>query len=77
MSFFWSCHVTYRTLVSRPEIEPVLPAVKAWTPKHWTAGEVAKNCFLIDKVGRRVFDLACHILLRLVGNTDAEKALIS
>ena len=29
-------------LVHQPGIEPVPPAVEAWSPNHWTAREVPK-----------------------------------
>ena len=34
-------------LVPRPGIEPVHPALEAWSPNHWTAREVPKHGFLI------------------------------
>ena len=37
--FFCLCYLAYGILVSRPGIEPVPPAVKAWTLNHWTARE--------------------------------------
>ena len=38
--FIWSQHVTCRILVPRPGIEPVLPAVEAWSFNHWPARAV-------------------------------------
>ena len=38
--FLWPCHVEGGILAPRPGIEPVPPAVEAWSPNHWTAREV-------------------------------------
>ena len=38
--FFWPHYVACWILVPQPGIEPVLPAVEAWSPNHWTASEV-------------------------------------
>ena len=35
-----------RILVLRPGIKPVSPAVEAWSPNHWTAGEVVFKAVL-------------------------------
>ena len=44
--FFWSPHVASGILVPQPGIEPVPPAVEAWSPNHWIAKEVPySNCF--------------------------------
>ena len=36
-----------RILIPQPEIKPVIPAVEAWSPNHWTAREVPRyiSCF--------------------------------
>ena len=36
---FRPCHVACGILVPQPGIEPVSPAMEAWSPNHWTAGE--------------------------------------
>ena len=33
-------HVACETLVSRPGIKPVTPALEAWSLNHWTSREV-------------------------------------
>ena len=40
----WAC----RMLVQRPEIEPMPPAVEAWSLNHWTTREVPLHFFLRD-----------------------------
>ena len=40
--FFWPHHTACGTLVPRPGIEPVPPAVEAWSLNHWTPREVPK-----------------------------------
>ena len=40
ISFIWSCHADCGVLVPRPGIQPRSPDMEAWSPKHWTAGEV-------------------------------------
>ena len=37
---FWPCHEACRVLVPQPGIEPMPPAVEAWSLNHWTAREV-------------------------------------
>ena len=37
--FFWPHHAACGILIPRPGMEPVPPAVGAWSPKHWTARE--------------------------------------
>ena len=39
--------MTCGILVPRPGIEPVLPAVEAWSPTHWTTREVHHSPALI------------------------------
>ena len=39
--FFWPCLVACGILVPQPGIEPTPPCeVEAWTPSHWSSGEV-------------------------------------
>ena len=38
--FFWPHCTAGGILVPRPGIEPVPPAVEAWSPNHWTAREL-------------------------------------
>ena len=38
--FFFFCHPACGILVPQPEIEPVPPAVEAWSLNHWTTREV-------------------------------------
>ena len=38
--FFFGCAAACRILVPQPGIEPVPPAVEAWSPNHWTTREV-------------------------------------
>ena len=38
--FFWWGSMTFRILVSQPGIEPVSPAVEAWSLNHWITREV-------------------------------------
>ena len=44
---FWLHLVTCGILVPQPGIEPVLPAVEAWSPNHWTTREVHHSPALI------------------------------
>ena len=37
--FVWPPHVACGILIPRPGIKPMLPAVEAWSPNHWTARE--------------------------------------
>ena len=39
-SFFFFCHPACGILVPQPEIEPVTPAVEAWSLNHWATREV-------------------------------------
>ena len=41
--FFWLYCSAYGILVSQPRIESVPPAIKAWSPNHWTTTEF-QNC---------------------------------
>ena len=55
----WPHHVACRTLVPRPGIKPVPPAVEMWSPNHWTAREFPMmtlflNCFYRDFPGGAV-----------------------
>ena len=43
--FFWPCCTTYGILVPRPRIEPMPPALEAWSFNHWTAREVPSLLF--------------------------------
>ena len=45
INFFWSHCIAYRISVPRPEIEPILLAMEAWNPNHWTAGEAESHTF--------------------------------
>ena len=38
LSILWLYHTAYGILVPLPGTEPGLLVVKAWSPKHWTAG---------------------------------------
>ena len=37
---FWPPHMACGILVAQPGIEPRPSAVRAWSPNHWTAGEI-------------------------------------
>ena len=39
---FWPYHAACGLLVPWPGIEPMLPAVEAWSPIHWTTREVSE-----------------------------------
>ena len=41
---FWGCCVACGILVPQPGIQPVPPAVEAWSPNHWTAREAPHSC---------------------------------
>ena len=41
---FWGCCVACGILVPQPGIQPVPPAVEAWSPNHCTAREVPYGC---------------------------------
>ena len=43
--FMWLRREACGILVSRPEIELMPSAVKAWSPNHWTAQEFPVRCF--------------------------------
>ena len=43
--FLWPRCVACGILFRRPGIEPVPPAVEAWSPNHWTARE-----FLVERI---------------------------
>ena len=43
--FFWLHYKACRILVPWPEIEPILPAVEAWSLNYWTAREFPVICF--------------------------------
>ena len=40
--FIWLSHAACGILVPRLRIEPVPPAVEAWSPNHWTAREFSQ-----------------------------------
>ena len=42
-------HVAYGILVPRPGIEPMPPALGAWSLNHWTAREVPVRLFLTEQ----------------------------
>ena len=44
--FFWPLCAACGILVPRPRIEPVPPALEAWSPNHWTAREVPRKIFI-------------------------------
>ena len=43
--FFWPYHMACGLLVPQPGIEPVPPAVEAWSLNHWMAREVPVYVF--------------------------------
>ena len=45
--FFWPCCTAYGILIPRPGIEPMPPALEAWSLNHWTTREVP-ICRLFD-----------------------------
>ena len=45
----WLHHKAYGILVPGPGIEPVPPAVKAWSLNHWTTREVPNSELLLKK----------------------------
>ena len=49
--FFWPLHAACGFLVPLSGIEPVPPALEAWSLNHWTAREVSlsllKHCYLL------------------------------
>ena len=57
--FFWPCQMACRILIPQPGIEPMLPAVEAQSPNHWTTREVP----------------CLYILNRLLSRTDLENCL--
>ena len=55
--FFLPCHIACGILVHRPGMEPVPPAVEAWSPNLWTSREVfwsmllcALPCFILKNL---------------------------
>ena len=44
--YFWLCHGACRILVPQPGIEPMAPAVEAWSLNLWTAREVPGVCVI-------------------------------
>ena len=44
--FFWPRCTAYGILVPQPGIEPVPPAVEAWSLNHWTTREVPKTWYI-------------------------------
>ena len=40
--FFWLCHVASRILVSQIGIDPIPPALEAWSLNNWTTREVPR-----------------------------------
>ena len=55
--FFWPCHATCRILVPRPGIEPLLPALGAWTLNHWAAREVPQCT-----TSKMPYTMPCHVV---------------
>ena len=50
--FFFNLHflavwVAHEILVPWPEMEPLSPAVEAWSPNHWTTRKVPNFCFKV------------------------------
>ena len=43
--FFWPRRAACGILVPRPGIEPMPPALRAWSLNHWTASEVPSQLF--------------------------------
>ena len=50
--FFGRC-AACGILAPQPGIEPMPPAVEAWSPNHWTAGEVQVILFGGNRKGQR------------------------
>ena len=58
---FWPCHEACRVLVPQPGIEPMPPAVEAWSLNHWTAREVWGPGFLRSLIHHRpILLLKCN-----------------
>ena len=45
--FFWPRPLTFGILVPQPGVKPRPPAVKAWSPNHWTTREFPIYCLYI------------------------------
>ena len=46
LKIFWPHHTAHGLLVARPGIEPMPPAVAAWSLIHWTTSKVQQDAFL-------------------------------
>ena len=44
------CHMAYRIVVPQLGIEPMPPAVEAWSPNHWTAREFPELPFILTYI---------------------------
>ena len=44
---FWPCHTACGILVPWPGVEPLPPAVEAWSPNHWTTREAPRTSLLL------------------------------
>ena len=62
--FFFGCRAC-GILVSRPGIEPLPPAVIAWSLNHWTTTEIPRACSLIypqDAVSQNLLLQDCSVI---------------
>ena len=64
--FFWPYQAAFGILVPRPRMEPVAPAVEAWSLNHWTSSEVPLSCFQPQKVSFQYFIIDCDTCTTLV-----------
>ena len=71
-------HAAFGILVPRPGIEPVPPALEAWSLNHWTAREVPvllfeePSCYLPQRLHHLAFPTAVHQsskFLHILANT--------
>ena len=71
LSFFQSHREACRILVPPPGIEPVSPAVEAWSLNHWTAVEVPGCCHILEIALRKSEKLGKqHLFLILTHPTN-------
>ena len=61
--FFWPRRAACGILVPRPGIEPMPPALRAWSLNHWTASEVPSQLFFFFNK----FIYFIHIFLAALG----------
>ena len=64
---FWPHHISHGTLVTQPGIEPLPPALEAWSLNHWTTRKVPLPVVLTPSwfFSCPVMHLICFIWVRL------------